>query len=209
MHTYAFGSIVRGDVVLGSDVDLLAVVNGLDTRFDPDVFSIYSYLRIRELWREGNPFAWHLSLESKLLYSSTGSNFLEELGRPAAYRRCKIDCEKFFALFHEASLAVAAGTNSLTFNLSIVFLSIRNFATCYSLGLMGKPNFSRTSAISLGTDSIQLTKTTFSVLERARILSTRGFGSPIIEDEAKFASEEFCKIDSWMKELLRKVRSNG
>jgi hypothetical protein len=209
MHLYAFGSIVRGDVTLGSDVDLLAIVEGRDVRFDPNVFSIYSYRRIRELWQEGNPFAWHLSLEAKLFYSSTGFDLLKELGRPAAYKACKRDCEKFFALFHAASHAIRMGTNSVVFNLSIVFLSIRNFATCYSLGLTSKPNFSRTSALSLGRESIQLTKTNYSVLERARILSTRGFGAPLTQTEAKSALEEFHKIESWMRELLGKVTSYG
>ena len=67
MHVYAFGSICRGDVSLTSDIDLLAVVDGYDPRFDPNVFSIYSYNRIEELWAEGNPFAWHLAKESKVV----------------------------------------------------------------------------------------------------------------------------------------------
>ena len=48
VHIYAFGSVCRGDLSIGSDVDLLALVSGLDARFDPDMFSIYSYKRIEE-----------------------------------------------------------------------------------------------------------------------------------------------------------------
>ena len=62
MYIYAFGSLCRGQVDLESDVDLLAIVDGHDDRFDPSKFSIYSYNRVREIWQEGNPFAWHLSL---------------------------------------------------------------------------------------------------------------------------------------------------
>lgn len=65
MHIYAFGSICRGDVSPASDVDLLAIVDGYDERFSLDDYSIYSYDRIWEIWNEGNPFAWHLALESK------------------------------------------------------------------------------------------------------------------------------------------------
>src|SRR5262245_60779312 len=98
-HIYAFGSVCRGDVSPGLDVDLLAVVQRYDPRFSPDTYSIYSYERIGELWAEGNPFAWHLSLESKLLYSPDRSDFLRSLGRPRSYRRCYQDCSKFFVLF--------------------------------------------------------------------------------------------------------------
>jgi nucleotidyltransferase-like protein len=205
MHIYAFGSLVRGEVSLGSDVDLLAIVEGIDNRFDPDVFSIYSYRRIKELWQEGNPFAWHLSLESVLVFASTGHDFLTEMGKPHRYTRCADDCEKFYALFKQASRAITEGTNSLTFNLSIVFLSIRNFATCFSLGLTSRPNFSRTSAFALGGDSIMLSRTSFEVFERARILSTRGVGPNISAPEAKLALAELNEIEFWMKKLLGKV----
>src|SRR6266404_1037927 len=102
MHIYAFGSVVRGDISRGSDVDLLAVVEGQDSRFDPSMFSVYSYDRLKTLWTEGNPFSWHLSLESKLLYSTDESDFFNELGRPRRYQNCVGDCEKFFALFSDA-----------------------------------------------------------------------------------------------------------
>ncbi|WET17143.1 hypothetical protein P2W49_10480 [Yersinia intermedia] len=39
---------------------MLAIVSGRDERFNPRDYSIYSYERINELWKEGNPFAWHL-----------------------------------------------------------------------------------------------------------------------------------------------------
>lgn len=206
MHIYAFGSIVRGEVSFGSDVDLLAIVNGIDNRFDPDAYSIYSYRRLEELWREGNPFAWHLSLESVLLYSSTGTDFLRELGKPNRYTGCKADCEKFYALFMDASQSLVGGTNSLTFNLSIVFLSIRNFATCFSLGLTTRPDFSRTSAFALGNDSIMLSKSSFAVFEGARILATRGLGPQVSESDASKALAELNDIEAWMNRLLGKVR---
>ena len=50
MHIYAFGSMCRGDISIGSDIDLLALVEKHDPRLDPGKFSIYSYKRIGELW---------------------------------------------------------------------------------------------------------------------------------------------------------------
>jgi predicted nucleotidyltransferase len=131
MHIYAFGSVCRGDVSPASDIDLLAVVQGHDQRFSPDDYSIYSYERIREIWEEGNPFAWHLAFEAKLLYSSDESDFLKSLGKPMAYRNCLQDCEKFFALFRESRYSFESHADSKIFDLWIVFLPIRNFATCF------------------------------------------------------------------------------
>src|SRR5437879_2859010 len=150
MHIYAFGSVCRGDISPGSDVDLLAVVEGHDARFNPDDYSIYSYERIKEIWGEGNPFAWHLSIESKLLYASDQSDFLCALGRPESYQRCQQDCDKFFALFREACSSFESQVESKVFDLSMVFLAIRNFATCFSLGTLERPDFSRSSALRLG-----------------------------------------------------------
>ncbi len=128
MHIYAFGSVCRGDVRVGSDVDLLALVDGYDPRFDPDTFSVYSYDRARELWREGNPFAWHLFLESTLVFASDDGDFLASLGSPGEYRNCVRDCEKFHDVFCEAYDSIRAGSHSNVFELSTLFLSIRNIA---------------------------------------------------------------------------------
>jgi Nucleotidyltransferase domain len=143
MHIYAFGSICRGEVSLDSDIDLLAVVKGHDGRLDQAAFSIYSYKRIREIWLEGNPFAWHLSLEARLIYSSDSHDFLKQLGPPGAYRHCYNDCSRFFRLFDDAQKSIEVNNKCLVFDLSTTFLSIRNFASCYSLGVGDVPDFSR------------------------------------------------------------------
>lgn len=205
MHIYAFGSVCRGDISPGSDIDLLAVVQGHDPRFNPDDYSVYSYERIREIWEEGNPFAWHLSIESRLLYSSDKSDFLTTLGRPAGYKKCRQDCEKFLALFTEARASLESQAECTIFDLSIVFLAIRNFATCFSLGAMEHPDFSRNSALRLGDCSLSIPANAYQVLERSRILCTRALGEPITDREVQAASEQFVRIEEWMKRLLRHV----
>lgn len=205
MHIYAFGSICRGDVSPSSDVDLLAIVEGHDPRFSPHEYSIYSYERIREIWREGNPFAWHLAIESKLLYSPDQSDFLASLGTPAAYAKCFSDCEKFFDLFREARISFGEGSETTVFDLSVIFLAVRNFATCFSLGTLDKPDFSRNSALRLGEDSLEIPRDAYVVLERSRILCTRAIGEPISDEEALMAFGQFSRIEAWMSQLLAKV----
>ena len=87
-HIYAFGSVCRGEISQDSDVDMLAIVDEYDDRFNTEVFSVYSPERIQTLWSEGNPFAWHLSLEARLLFSTEATDFLSSLGNPNRYQRC-------------------------------------------------------------------------------------------------------------------------
>jgi nucleotidyltransferase-like protein len=208
MHIYAFGSLCRGDIDRYSDVDLLAIVDSYDPRFDVGKFSVYSYARISDLWREGNPFAWHLHLEAQLLYANNGEDYIRQLGAPLAYSNCAADCEKFFELYREACESLVGGSSSIVFDLGTIFLSIRNFATCYSLSYAALPTFSRRSALELEEDSLEISEQVFSVIERARILSTRGIGDNIAKPELFAVFTEFKRIENWMVTLLGKVKKN-
>jgi len=209
MHLYAFGSICRGEIARDSDIDLLAIVESFDDRFDPSVYSIYSYQRITEIWEEGNPFAWHLAMESKLLFSNDGSDFLKSSGNPKPYKACEGDCRKFKQLFMDATISLEQPNHTEIFDLSMVFLAIRNFATCFSLGYLSKPDFSRHSALRLGALSLSITPEAYNIFERARILCTRGHGAAIIKRETNFAAQEFHVIEEWMANLLSEVQKNA
>jgi len=102
MHLYAFGSVCRGEIARDSDIDLLALVSGHDDRLDPAKYSIYSYRKMKAMWRNGNPFAWHLSRESRLLFAQDERDFLGSLGQPAPYSNCHQDCRKFYGVYLEA-----------------------------------------------------------------------------------------------------------
>lgn len=201
MHIYAFGSICRGEVDRGSDVDLLACVDGPAPQIDPEKYSLYRYERMQALWEEGNPFAWHLHRESKLLFSSDGSDFLGDLGEPACYTAGDVDCEKFKLLFDRSYQAVRESANSATFHLSCMFLAVRNFATCHSLSL-GSPIFSRRSPL-LVNPSLDIDPEAFTILTRARLLSTRGYGEPIVQDEIARTIEAVTIVPQWMRVLRR------
>jgi hypothetical protein len=203
MHIYAFGSICRGEIDLGSDVDLLACVDGPSPQIDKEKYSLYTYDRLSDLWMEGNPFAWHLHLESRLLYSSDGDDFLGELGAPATYVNGHDDCAKFQSLFNQSYEAINSSSNSATFHLSCVFLAVRNFATCHSLSC-GIPVFSRKSPL-LVKPSLDISLKAFSILTRARLLSTRGYGEPIMKDEISMAVQAIANVPEWMKALRSQV----
>ncbi|QDC05529.1 nucleotidyltransferase [Pseudomonas sp. SWI7] len=199
MHIYAFGSVCRGEIDRGSDIDLLACVDGSAPHIDTEKYSVYQYDRLKALWEEGNPFAWHLHLESKLLFASDSADYLQRLGVPAAYTQGDEDCEKFRVLFERSYEALSQSSNSATFHLSCIFLAVRNFATCHSLSL-GKPIFSRRSPL-LVSPSLDVGLEAFSILTRARLLSTRGYGEPIMPNEVEMAVKAVSIVPRWMQAL--------
>jgi hypothetical protein len=209
LHIYAFGSVCRGEIDSQSDIDLLAVVDGYDDRFDSSIYSIYSYKRLTELWEEGNPFAWHLASEARIIFSSNGEDFLSQLGLPGAYQKCKEDCQKFYSLYCKAIESISCGSSSLVFELSSIFLAIRNFATCFLLGTRQIRNFSRRSALQMDGQSLKIHPDTFKLLERARILSIRGAGPIINKDDLNSSLEDIYSIKIWMTSLLNEVENNG
>lgn len=206
MHLYAFGSICRGEVDHSSDIDMLAIVDGHDTRFNPSDYSIYSYERLKELWEQGNPFAWHLFLESKLVYSHDSIDYIQSIGQPSIYKSGVADCEKFHEIFLSAKESINSSDLTEIFDLSSVFLAIRNFATCYSLRSNVNPDFSRNSACNLEHHSIPIDSSTYSLFERSRVLCTRGLGEILSRSEIDKSKNSLDKIDSWMIELLKTMK---
>jgi hypothetical protein len=206
MHIYAFGSVCRGEIDLGSDVDMLAIVRGHADNINPLDYSIYSYERISALWCEGNPFSWHLYTESKMIYSSDNLDFIKSLGLPAKYINGKNDCIKFYEIFKSACSSVNQTSLCEVFDLSTVFLAIRNFATCYSLAHCNKPDFSRNSSQNLGHLSLNIPLVQYDIFKRARILCTRGLGAPLTQTECESAIDYLPEINDWMESLMKKEK---
>lgn len=205
MHLYAFGSVCRGEIDRGSDIDLLAIIDRDAPELDPSKFAIYSPSRIEELWCEGNPFAWHLATESKLLFSSVGDDLLMDLGNPSSYAQAARDCRRFQRLFFASRMALLEGTSSPVFELSTAFLAIRNFATCYALGCKSVCEFSRFSPRRLGDKSLAISDDAFAVLEKSRLLSTRAYGEIVVKEDVALVLHETEAISNWMDELLKEV----
>lgn len=209
MHIYAFGSICRGDISPESDIDLLALVQGRDSRLNQDKFSIYSYQRIAELWEVGNAFAWHLALESRLIHSEDGRDFLAELGDPASYEAGPTDCARFRDIFQSSLAAVEAGSPSLVFELSTIFLALRNLGTCFSLAKLERPTFGRDSARRLGRYSLNISEEIYMLLMRSRLLSTRGTGEDIGNIDRKALLSELARCQDWVVSICREVKAGG
>jgi hypothetical protein len=202
MHIYAFGSVCRGEFDRASDVDMLACVDVNDGGIDTGKYSVYEYERLRQLWLRGSPFAWHLHLESKLIFASDGADFIQDIGMPSAYSEFSIDYVKFRRLFEISLCSARANRDSFVFDLSCMFLSIRNMATCYSL-VECVPEFSRYSPFRIDP-ALPLGDEEFSVLMRSRLLSTRGIGPGISAEELHAVLDRADDVVGWMGILARR-----
>ncbi|TPH26342.1 nucleotidyltransferase domain-containing protein [Haemophilus haemolyticus] len=197
MHAYVFGSLCRGELDNKSDIDILIIS---DEKFGSEYskYSVYSYEKIRGLWLDGNPFAWHLYLESKLVFSSEGNDFLRELGEPSKYSNMRNDFYKFKDIYTNSLKSLELNFNSV-FNLSCIFLAIRNISTCYSLYL-GEAVFSRRSMIKI-TPAIDIPIEVIETLEKCRILSTRGIGDDLNKPELENVISHIDSIDKWFDKI--------
>ena len=200
-NVYIFGSVVRGEIDQYSDIDLLLITDELTQNIDLNKYSIYSSNRIKELYVEGNPFAWHLYYESKLVYTSE-QDFLLSLGKPSDYANCISDLLKFKTLFDDSKASIKENNFSLIFDLAMIFLAIRNFATCYTLGFYEIPIFSRLTFEKLTDYPLKLDNEIKEILMMSRISSTRGI-EYILEDKSLTLLESnLYKIENWFNEIL-------
>lgn len=204
MEIYAFGSVVRGEIDNFSDIDLLILkdINEKLVDIDREKYSIYTVQRLSELWKEGNPFAWHLFIESKCVFTPNRVPFIQSLGKPNSYKNCTNDLLKFYKLFIDSKNSISANHYSLDFDLSMIFLSIRNFASCFALGIINKHEFSRDSALRIGEYSIKINQEVYNSLKQARLLATRAVGEYISEENLDELTNEFPEIEKWFNNLL-------
>lgn len=186
---------------------MIAIVDDTSssTELCPDKFSIYKKSSITKLWNEGNPFAWHLHLESVNVYSDRADHLFPYLGTPSIYTAGIQDCSKFFETFLLAVESIKQSDLSLIFDLSSIFLCVRNFATCYSLGFTDSPIFSRDACLKLNENSLNLPIKTYQLYERSRLLCTRGLGQMPTLNEIMLMKEAIPTISDWMGQLFEEM----
>ncbi|MFK7050818.1 Nucleotidyltransferase domain protein [Flavobacterium columnare] len=201
-HIYIFGSVVRGEIDQYSDIDLLLITDDLIKNIDTNKYSVYTPNRIHELFEEGNPFAWHLYYESKLVYSSDDVDFLSKLGKPSEYSNCKSDLLKFKTLFDDSKASIKENDFSIVFDLAMIFLAIRNFATCYTLGCYETPIFSRLTFEKLTDFPLKLDYEIKDMLMMSRISSTRGIDYTFEDKSLTLLKSNLNKIENWFNEIL-------
>ena len=205
-YIYAFGSICRGEIDKFSDVDLLMIVDDLSHAKELHNFSYYQEDTLKRLWKEGNPFAWHLYSESKLIYSYDNIDFIQSLNKPALYKDAKKDITYLFEIFLSAKESLLNNSKSTVYDLSVVFLVIRNIATCFELGVNRKMIFTRNSPLFLTHPKLNISKVVFNVLSTCRIISTRGIGKKPTNDEISESILSLEEIENWINSIQNQIK---
>lgn len=181
MWIYIFGSLSRGEIDANSDVDTLCICQPNEKSLTPNKMQSYSETYLKEMFNNGELFAHHLYLESKLVYSSDGVDLIRKLGKPAAYNNWEGDFESFInvALFSINEILTKGQT---VFRKGLLYMSLRDIAMIYSQIKMNTPNFSKYSPyhidISLDVDADE-----YESLRLCRISSTRGTSNETIYNE--------------------------
>ena len=87
-------------------------------------------------------------------------------------------------IFRQALNSLRTDNSSVVFDLSAAFLGLRNFSTCFLLGI-GRYDFSRGVALNLMSSLSASDLTAYRIMERARLLCTRGYGDSLTALEEK------------------------
>lgn len=203
---YIFGSILTGDVDAGSDVDVLVVTDRSDSTRYPADWSVYSATRLRELFERGTLFAWHLHLESELVYPAQGPDIVHGFGQPAPYHPNA--AREIRALREIASTAmdeIAAGTPSWIYERGMLYVALRDTAMAAS-SVLGEFCFSKRAPLKVATSTeFPLTDAEYDHLMECRRGCIR---AP--EIEKRFSDGEFVlrkrpALDAWLRAIEGKV----
>ena len=221
LATYVFGSVARAQGDAQSDLDLLAIVadgcGKVDAEdvlahvpqqmcnFDPSI-SWYGLNRIKEMYRNGDLFAWHLCHEALPLYDP--ECILDGLGKPASYCTAPEDVAFFEALLFSIPSNLKARPANVVYELGLVYVCLRNIGMAASGKIAGKPNFSRYSPYELpGMAPPPMARSDYDVAMACRMAGQRGIIPPGAPNAANIIS--LCSsLRPWIAEVRRRLETD-
>lgn len=170
---YVFGSTCRGEVTPTSDVDVLVVPFSKNRSQYPHEWSVYTPEVIKEYFKKGRLFAWHLYLEAKCVHCYGDQPFLSSLGPPAPYSTITDDIDDLEVLLKESLNELKNGTKNVVYELGIAHTAIRDIAMCASWAMLEQPCFSADAPYRLPVEC-PLEHSIYRLIMLARHSSTRG-----------------------------------
>lgn len=215
-----FGSTVRLDADGASDVDILCVSNGGNPIEESEVLKLigsevlpgqhvdishYGVSRIREMWKSGHLFAWHIYLESKAV--TNHFSFLASLGAPAPYEQGYDDIQRLIHLLDDVGASLARGSESLVFEAGLMYVAARNIGITASWYSERGLNFSRAAPFFIRFNNVDcipdVTKETYFKLCTSRHASMRGGEVPVLTELDLAAT---CgRLRNWANRVLGEV----
>lgn len=213
---YIFGSVGRGHHDSLSDLDVLAVVkNGAGKVAEATIashvpaelrslklsISWYGADRLREMFRNGELFAWHLHRETIPLFDPT--RFLGKLGQPSDYRESIADVISFHKVLAGIPFQIALNEYNAVYEAGLIYVCLRNISMAASWSLCEFPDFSRYSPFKLaGISPCPISVEEFERTMACRMAGQRGRDPPpgIRRD---FVLDIFGRLDPWTMDLRR------
>lgn len=215
---YIYGSVGRNEADDRSDLDVLAIVeNGsgmVDEKiirnhlpeqfkdFKPSI-SWYGGKRIKEMFENGELFAWHLANESMPIYDP--EKFLVSLGKPNPYREAAADISSFLRVLKDIPDQIKSCRANAVYEYGLVYVCLRNISMAASWCLCENPDFSRYSFANLqGVRGCPLSRERFDIAMTCRMASQRGLEIPPGVN-AELVLSVYSELVPWVEEVLEAV----
>jgi predicted nucleotidyltransferase len=211
-----FGSEARCDSDLGSDLDILAVLDSpltseiattvtaaVEALFQRNAsISWYSKERVIEMYRAGHLFAWHLYLESAPLTPGYRYDILKILGNPVEYTCAEEDINSLIDILHSVPSALKKCPNNSCYEAGIIFVCLRNIALSASSLSADGLDFSRYSPYNIA-DTIgipfPLNTEEYRSLIHCRLCSQRGM--PYVGLKYREVISLYGKAWTWAQQI--------
>lgn len=211
---YLYGSHARGDADERSDRDVLAVVESesvlpseiadavrAELGGDPDV-AVYGASRLRELYADGELFAWHLHAESECLHTVRDRPLLLELGVPRPYDHAARDLRSLRAVLNEIDQSCR---ETEVYDAGLLFVVVRNVGVVVTAVHERTPDFSHGSWIRasrlLGVD-LPLAQAEYDGFRSCRRAAS---GPPPVPGSSSSLRNATTRVQAWLREVTRRM----
>lgn len=217
---YVFGSVARGERDERSDLDLLAVVEDgkgkvderevlafvpRDCRELEASISWYGRKRLRQMFANGELFAWHLHGEAKPIFEF--EPVLASFGQPSRYVDAVEDIASFRKVLSGIPEQIQMAPDNASYELGLVYVCLRNICMSASAVLNDKPDFSRYSPFNLrGFKHVPLSVGEYDAAMACRMAGQRGMAPPSVMDLPS-ANSIFSRIEPWLSDLQEQLEN--
>jgi hypothetical protein len=203
---YIFGSVCRGEPDPGSDIDVLAICDQPKASQElPASWSVYSPRRLRQLFKRGTLFAWHLYLEAVPIWPRGKTGFLKRFGPPGTYRGAKREISDLGEILCTAVTELKRGSKSEVYEFGVIALACRDTAMAAAPMLTGRFDFSRYAPLRLPAGRFPLTRREFDYLLVCRRATTRGAELRRIRRIEQHVKTKTAKLCTWSARIQEAV----
>lgn len=218
LSVFLFGSAARGDSDALSDTDVLAIVKNnagkvpeaavkahLPGIAGEPTISWYGYNRLKAMFDAGELFAWHIFLESKVIFEAV--DIFSRLGTPKHYTRASEDISAFFSTLRDVPGQLKSARYNAVYEFGIMYVCVRNIAMSASWHLRPRPDFSRMSPFNLGKEVplCPLSKEEYERSMSCRMASQRGL--PIMDGiSTSSVLAYYDKIGPWIEAVAKVIK---